>query len=310
MMDSVNYRDTTSLYPTLSEINTWLDNNSFTNLLKERLWTTDRIEDAIFITKDGELIDWSKWKDLYLPVWSWMGNTNVMMEHYTAVDALLFWNWTRVWREGERSMAAQNILPIIQDREGLVRVRFFDSDSVWWTYDFNIIPPHNNITSSQESVIQRYIDEIYDKTAYEWKTYRINIEWTETPWWWWTITTSWRNFVDIKEVKNKIRDVKSNFKYPADNEVRAENKKMLDREYKYISSLDKPFDDLWRKHDLSFMLQSDKYMDELDTADASMKVKLFTDWRTMKEIADYYNIPVEILEWVDLINWVKAWWAF
>jgi hypothetical protein len=61
----------------------------------------------------------------------------------------------------------------------------------------------------------------------------------------------------------------------------------------------------------SYMLQADKYMNELDvSADASMKVQLFTDWRTMKEIADYYNIPVEVLEWTDLINWVKAWWAF
>lgn len=311
MERDINYHDTNSLYPTLTELNKWLDNNSFTDILKRELWTTDKIEDAIFITKDWELIDWSKLKDIYLPDGSWMKDSNVAMEHYTAVDALLFWNRTRVWKEWEWTHTAQNILPVIQDREDLIRVRFFDSDVVGWEFDFNIIPPHKNITAAQEEALEKYIDWIYNKTAFEWKKYNINVEWTATNGWWWNITVFGKEFVDIDDIKNNIRKINSELEYPIDKEIKEWNQKIMDEynvwNYKYISSLGEPFDNLWRRH----MKRINQYADmpDMPITDA-LKVQMFTKDRTAEDLANWYWLPIEFIHNTEFIAWVKARWAY
>lgn len=70
-------------------------------------------------------------------------------------------------------------------------------------------------------------------------------------------------------------------------------------------------DELWLEDPLNFMEHFSQYSKQADVSPTNaMKVKMFGKDRTWEEIADEYKIPVEIIHDTDMIEWVKAYWAY
>lgn len=239
--------------PTRKELDEWLSKNSFTELLKKELWSTDDLEKWIFITKDWTLIKWiSDDYDKYYRVWKWFWEYDIQMEHYWAIDSLIFNSRHDVWTLNQWSSASQWMYPVIADKEKIIRVRFFRWKDEWERSRLILHFPWKDLTDKQRRVLQEYFDAINDD-ADMWIRGQIYFEWLEWKYWsprWWAINTdTWRLWLN----NLKIQDL-DNWKvyYPKDEVVTASNRDELEwREWWItIADINKPFtnNEWWKKH--------------------------------------------------------------
>lgn len=79
-----------------------------------------------------------------------------------------------------------------------------------------------------------------------------------------------------------------------------------ENQYKFVNNLT-PSDNL----DMTLQRRLWQYSDQADMpATDALKVQMFTKDRTVADIANWYWFPVEYIHNTDLIQWIKAYWAY
>ena len=288
--------DIDTIIPTEWEVDNYLTSHNVTNMMKEQLWVTDNIDNAIFITSDWEFVDWLKFKNLYDVSNAWWND--IQVEHYSALDAVIFNDWTRMWHLNDWSEASATMLPKIMDKEWLIRMRYFPE-----RHHLILSVSNWQLTNWQKRRISEILKEIND--YWEW---RIDIDWPLWEWWHTRIIEPWSR-VNIDEIDTLFKWMDEKYVYPTDKEILERNKSIKFMwDAKYTTSIDKPLsNDISRAHQR--ILNS--YTSQADISPTNaMKVKMFGKDRTWEEIADEYKIPVEIIHDTDMIEWVKAYWAY
>lgn len=285
---TINWKDRSEYYalPTEKELEEYLKKHNIEQELKDLFWITDDPNDAIFITTDWEFISWY-WLDKEKYPWTqW-----IQVEHETAMDVLFFWDrrwiWRWLWRE---SRAWHHLLPLVMWKTWLIRVRPQLNGT------FSIQVGKRWITNFQKSAIWDIIKE-YNTSRNSGKT--IFFE-----------SSAWQYNKEIRdEITNidriiELADNAPEFKYF--NAVVDSHNKNIDKIWERVNIGDKLIPD-----NISRMKRVKGYASQPDMSITdALKVEMFTKDRTAQQIIDGYWFPMKILHDTDLIEWVKAWWAW
>lgn len=288
--------DIDTMIPTKWELDEYLSSHDITKMMKEWLGTTDNIEDAIFITADGEFIDWIKFRGIYDIAETW--GSEVQVEHYSAIDAIVFNDWTRLWHLNEWSEASQAILPTIMDKENLIRMRYFPEKK-----QLILSVSNQNLTEWQKrrlSDILKDINEYWD--------WRIDIDWPELKWWYTKIIEPWQK-INISDIEWALKTMDERVVYQTNEEILERNKKIkFYWDAEYTTDINNQLsNDVSRRH----MRRIWQYSDQADMSITdALKVQMFTKDRTWEQIATDYGFSIEYVHWTDMIQWVKAYWAY
>ena len=306
-----------SLIPTKEEVDEYLSKNNISKKLEEIFWTTDNIEDAIFITADGKMIDGVSFTDkawYYVTEYEW---ANIWAEHQAAIDYIIF-HWNR-WLKGhsQSTDASRFLLTAAMQKEGLIRFRYFPEG-----LHIDIWVATSKITKKQESIIQKIASRMNSdlkETIDEWDDWMKIKAFVYSMWddewrqWGGAVKTNerWILYPDniINQIKSleDVTDYNKWFPWMNIDELNKKQIQKAEEEWWHIVTINSPEDSVWEV----FQRRLWQYASEEDMpiTDA-LKVEMFTKDRTAQQIADGYWFPMKILHDTDLIEWVKAWWAW
>ena len=244
-----------SLIPSKEEVDEYLSRNNISKKLEEIFWTTNNIEDAIFITADGKMIDWASFAEkmwYYTNEYSW---ANIWAEHRAAIDYIIF-NWDR-WLRGhsQSTEASRYLLTAAMQKEWLIRFRYFPDQ-----IHLDIWVATSKITKAQESVIQKITSRMnadLKEAIDEWSDWMKIKAFVYSMWddearqWGWTVKPNERWTLYSDSIINQIKSLKDTTDYdkrfPWINreEVNKEQIQKAEEEWWYIVTINSPNRRTW-----------------------------------------------------------------
>lgn len=244
-------------------------------------------------------VDADSWKVVNVSLWSWM-KTNASSfwnNGYISYHNHPNWSYFSDWR---------------QEGNGWDILSFSNRKNEVWMW--LILPWDVIVVINKDESIPWFYDKIGLEHAFSWNAAHINtlryaepvlqLAYTLKRLWqdvlsqkWWIYEDGIRRLVDNNWKFNKeiVNEFSAREKEVAEDMMNKQIE-LLTRDWDFHPSFQRVTRELEGQPDV-------------DISDA-MKVEMFTKDRTFQDIANMYNIPVEIVKDTDLIAWVRAYWAY